>query len=701
MTNQPAQQTNIFLLWDFIKQELTYFPGRGNLVLRYVISASLVVIISSTLQVPAMSYSILIAFMITSANITVVKTACPLIIFGHFIIASLSILNIKLTIDYPLLRLLNSALLLFLLLYLSRIPSKFRSVFSLVSIFVTYSQSFVDSSPSPEELTRSLLWLFVYGSYPAVIVYFVNVVFLPLKPAKIFENEAENILNNISKRLINIANGILLKTISINNIQNRSILLTKYFNSAKAGEDSYRDNEDKYIANILTISMLYHSAAQLNTLAAENKNPLVEKHCHLLAKECQRFKQAFLERKDYILTTENIDEIDKLPECLQSMYQTLLSTSLHDEMETTTDTNVANADSPPPSIHKSSFHLSHENIHAALKTLLSVAICYVIYTSVQWSGIHTSMLTCIIVALPGLGASLHKGFLRIAGCIFGSGLVLFCTVFILPHVVTITGLLLMSLPAFIIAGWVTAGSERISYAGIQIIFAYAAAMYDKFYPTPDIPEIRDRFIGILLGIFVSTLISISLWPEKEGHTLRNSFVKMLEYLSTQLQKLKSNRKNYILGLNQLDSTKSLIMRVKLEPNWNDDTNLPDIRTKGQVLLTKLYELHMILYRLQRDVGLLKNKYPDLDLTTLKNMMQTLSDAIQSYGQGLAQNPPQYVDISKKILSSESHHAFIKAYEAMLASGQTREEIVMKRAQTLIDICRSILPWDELHSCGTT
>jgi hypothetical protein len=66
-----------------------------------------------------------------------------------------------------------------------------------------------------------------------------------------------------------------------------------------------------------------------------------------------------------------------------------------------------------------------------LRTLLSVLICYVFYNGVNWPGIHTIMLTCLVVAL---------------------------------------------------GAWVSASSERISQAGIQIMFTAWAGDPSKLPP---------------------------------------------------------------------------------------------------------------------------------------------------------------------------------------------------------------------------
>ncbi|MCV4871775.1 FUSC family protein, partial [Escherichia coli] len=39
-------------------------------------------------------------------------------------------------------------------------------------------------------------------------------------------------------------------------------------------------------------------------------------------------------------------------------------------------------------------------LHFALKTLLATLICYVFYTAADWQGLHTIMLSSVLVAQP-------------------------------------------------------------------------------------------------------------------------------------------------------------------------------------------------------------------------------------------------------------------------------------------------------------
>ncbi|MBS0889136.1 FUSC family protein, partial [Klebsiella variicola] len=71
-------------------------------------------------------------------------------------------------------------------------------------------------------------------------------------------------------------------------------------------------------------------------------------------------------------------------------------------------------------------------LHFALKTLLATLICYVFYTAADWQGLHTIMLSCVIVAQPGLGATMQKTWLRIGGALLATLLALLLIVFVQP-----------------------------------------------------------------------------------------------------------------------------------------------------------------------------------------------------------------------------------------------------------------------------
>jgi uncharacterized membrane protein YccC len=154
------------------------------------------------------------------------------------------------------------------------------------------------------------------------------------------------------------------------------------------------------------------------------------------------------------------------------------------------------------------------HVQFALKVTLAAMFCYLFYTGIDWTGIHTAFITCIFIALGSTEATLYKGALRIIGCVIGGAFALFSIVFLIPHMETIVSLIVLVAAVSAIAAWVATGSERISYAGLQIAFAFFLSMFQGYAPDTDLDKIRDRVVGILIGIAVTTVIFHYLWSER-------------------------------------------------------------------------------------------------------------------------------------------------------------------------------------------
>jgi len=158
------------------------------------------------------------------------------------------------------------------------------------------------------------------------------------------------------------------------------------------------------------------------------------------------------------------------------------------------------------------------HVQFALKVTFGAMFCYILYSGIDWPGIHTAFITVIFIALETTEATLYKAALRIIGCVIGATFALFSIVFLIPHMETIASLLVLVAAVTAIAGWVATGSERISYAGFQIAFAFFLSMFQGYAPDTDLDKIRDRVVGILIGIAVTTVIFHYLWPERARPT---------------------------------------------------------------------------------------------------------------------------------------------------------------------------------------
>jgi uncharacterized membrane protein YccC len=189
----------------------------------------------------------------------------------------------------------------------------------------------------------------------------------------------------------------------------------------------------------------------------------------------------------------------------------------------------------PKSFFVSDAFTNPAHVHFALKVTFAAMFCYIVYMAIDWSGIHTALITCTFIALETTGATLHKGILRIGGCVIGGALALFTIVFLMPHMVTIASLVVVVACASAIAGWVATGSELVSYAGLQIAFAFFYSVFQGYAPDTDLDNVRNRVIGILFGLIVTGLVFRYIWPERTIDRLRDALRAALRQLARLLE----------------------------------------------------------------------------------------------------------------------------------------------------------------------
>jgi multidrug resistance protein MdtO len=153
-----------------------------------------------------------------------------------------------------------------------------------------------------------------------------------------------------------------------------------------------------------------------------------------------------------------------------------------------------------------------EHVQFALKTTAAALFCYLLYSLLDWPGIHTCFITCYIVAQTTVAESVEKLSLRLIGCLIGAAAGIGAIVFVLPALTSIGGLMI----AVFVGGWagayVAGGSPRISYAGFQLAFAFFLSILQGSGPAFDLTIARDRIVGIIIGNLVAYFALAHVWP---------------------------------------------------------------------------------------------------------------------------------------------------------------------------------------------
>ena len=180
---------------------------------------------------------------------------------------------------------------------------------------------------------------------------------------------------------------------------------------------------------------------------------------------------------------------------------------------------------------------SSENIAFGLKISLCATLCYILYHALAWPGIATSVTTVLVTGLSSTGAIKQRLIFRVLGAIFG-GLILGigATVFLFPHMDSITSLVVLEIVIAFIAAWIAAG-PKFNYIGLQIAFSFYVVAYEGFTAPTELAPARDRLAGILIALALMLYVFDQLWPIRTTTVMRRGLASLLGFGSDLLTTL--------------------------------------------------------------------------------------------------------------------------------------------------------------------
>ena len=167
-----------------------------------------------------------------------------------------------------------------------------------------------------------------------------------------------------------------------------------------------------------------------------------------------------------------------------------------------------------------------------LKAALGLELCYLVMLGLDWPGLVTSAVTCVIIVQTTVGATLSKAVLRQVGAVLGGVLGLIAIVVFMPNLHDLTSFLVVLGAGYLVAAWITVGGPRTAYAGIQTALALGIVLLGGFGPTTDLVGARDRVLGILLGAGVMGVIDQTLWPVQARRAMRPTLARALRLMAT-------------------------------------------------------------------------------------------------------------------------------------------------------------------------
>src|SRR6201991_1091606 len=191
---------------NFLTRELAPFPGRFNVMLRCMLTSAIVIVASMALEVPSLALSLLVVLYVTQSNVVITRLVALMFIAGSTFAVGLTILLLKFTFEYPLLRIVIASLLFFGCVYLTRVL-KIGVVFFVVAIVIIYVQSLVDQTDQADLLIRGALWVWVSLNYPIALTLLINTLLLPAEPQLQLKAEVHRQLAAVEARLTHLIDG--------------------------------------------------------------------------------------------------------------------------------------------------------------------------------------------------------------------------------------------------------------------------------------------------------------------------------------------------------------------------------------------------------------------------------------------------------------------------------------------------------------
>ena len=479
---------------------LAPFPGRAEFSFRVALTCALTLLVVEIYQDPdAALTAYIVFFMMKPDRMGSVLTSVVLGVLITIIIASL-VLVTKLVIDVPLWRFTAIALISFGLLFLAS-ASKLKEIGGIIALIAGYGLDLMGEPQIAEVATRALLYAWLFVTIPSAVSIVVNLLIGPA-PRRLAERTLAFRLRIAAAVLDNP--GDKERAAFVEALHEGSGQVPGWLKlvSVERTSDS---------ADAAALAQAARSTAALFALidvAISNEVSETSRE-RLAAYLCEMAD--ILEHGRYPVDIAfdpelGPDEPSAARAAFAEIREVLGTFAVAPSTEPKTAAK-AKGGFLLPDAFTNPLHVQY-----ALKTTASAMICYVTYSLLDWPGIHTCFITVYIVSLGTTAETVEKMTLRILGCLIGAALGIAAIVYLMPHVTSIGGLMIIVATVAFVSAWIADGSPRISYIGFQLAFAFFLSVVQGPGPEFDMTVARDRVIGIIFGNLVVALIFTQIWP---------------------------------------------------------------------------------------------------------------------------------------------------------------------------------------------
>jgi multidrug resistance protein MdtO len=528
-----TMSSSLSWLEEFLKHELSPYPGRTALVARMVIAATIVMIVCMVFRVPYAFQGAIYALIVSreSSQATFKSAASILLLTG--IGAAYLLASAMFVISVPTLHLLWVIASFFLGFYAISTLTNFGAS-STFAIMICVGVPLWDRHLSAETNVEDTLWLCLACAIGVVGTVAVEVLFSGIKPG-------EDIVSGIAERLVAVenllvcfANDCPADQPTQANVVRLAMVGTSMFRRILQ-RSAYAQNYVEQMGAVIALTgRLVDLAANLRSsthLSGDDREQF-----RLLAENVGGVRSALLAEgtprlNAFHVTQANVSHAIPLVTEMQKTVQ-LIKEVLMGAQSLSVFAPQSSSGDPPPSFFVRDAFTNVKHIQFALKGCLTASLCYIIYNGVDWPGISTAVTTCFLTALSTVGSSRQKQVLRISGAVVGGFLIgMGAQMFILPYLDSIAGFTILFVAVTAFASWFMTSSPRLSYFGVQIAVAFCLIHLNSFAIEPSLSIARDRVVGILFGLIMMWFVFDQLWGASAVSDMKAAFLSAVRLLA--------------------------------------------------------------------------------------------------------------------------------------------------------------------------
>jgi multidrug resistance protein MdtO len=529
---RSSERLEIHFLDAFWKT-LKPFPGRAQLTLRLAFICTVIVLVADTFRLPFQDLLPFFILFVTKEEKVTTAISALLVLVSVTLAIAVSILLFKLTGNRAEFRIPAIAVEIFVGMYLFRVLA-LGPVGWILGFICAASQSLVYLFPDPEETVHQFLWLWVAIAFSVTLAWMANLLVFPVSASRLLRQELVAGWRAVGDSSAQLTTGSPSAAGLLGPLAKAGpARLLKLLKFSLIESPDLREKEGqlrRLILSVDKISKLIFSYARARRELSP-PSPVVPAEAAILD-ELNKDAQSFREEFEAGFVPSGVQAGSRRERrdegaALQLVEAGKTLADFADEgKEPENPPEKAKAQSKP-SIFVADAFTNPKHVQFALKVTLAGMIGYLFYTASDYYGIHTVFYTPLIVALASTGASIHKGLLRIIGCMVGGALALICSIWVVPRYETLGTFLFIVFCLHGLAAWIAFGGEKISYIGLQIALAFDLGFLQDYGPPHNIDPLRDRFIGILLGLCILATVSSLLWPESADSFAREKLAAAL------------------------------------------------------------------------------------------------------------------------------------------------------------------------------